>query len=180
MFTWIKRLIITATLLALIATNILTLTSTAFNAALSSLMGTYLGVRTISSMMQSKLASKNATIKKQKSNTLKRKAATRRFGTRLVSRTKRVAAKSIAAIPAESIPFLGVAVLIADTSYELYAACETVTDLDQLYADSGMAEETPHDVLHNVCNPELPDPSDIWDGVVAKSGEWLDQAREAM
>jgi hypothetical protein len=49
---------------------------------------------------------------------------TRRFGTRLASRTKRVAAKSIAAIPAESIPFLGVAVLIADTSYELYAACD--------------------------------------------------------
>jgi hypothetical protein len=180
MFTWIKRLIIAATLLALIATNILTLTSTAFNAALSSLMGTYLGVRTISSMMQSKLASKNATIKKQKSNTLKRKAATRRFGTRLVSRTKRVAAKSIAAIPAESIPFLGVAVLIADTSYELYAACETVTDLDQLYAEIGMDQETPDDVLHNVCYPELPDAGEVWGGVVAKSGEWLDQARAAM
>jgi hypothetical protein len=40
---------------------------------------------------------------------------------------------SIAAIPAESIPFIGVAVLIADAGYELYAACETVRDLDQLY-----------------------------------------------
>jgi hypothetical protein len=49
--------------------------------------------------------------------------------------TKRVAAKSIAAIPAESIPFIGVAVLIADTGYELHAACETVRDLDQLYLD---------------------------------------------
>jgi hypothetical protein len=37
-----------------------------------------------------------------------RKAATRKIGTRLTSRTKRVAAKSIAAIPAESIPFIGV------------------------------------------------------------------------
>ena len=75
MITWIKRLIITATFLALIATNVLTLTHTAFNAAVSGLMGTYLGVRTLSSMMQSKLTSKNAAI-------LKRKAATRRFGTR--------------------------------------------------------------------------------------------------
>jgi hypothetical protein len=41
------------------------------------------------------------------------------------TRTKRVADKSIAAIPAESIPFIGVAVLITDTGYELYAACET-------------------------------------------------------
>ena len=91
-----------------------------------------------------------------------------------------VADKSIAAIPAESIPFIGVAVLIADTGYELYAACETVRDLDQLYSDLGMAEEAPGDVMHSVCDPELPEAGDVWNGVVEKSGEWLDQAREAM
>jgi hypothetical protein len=32
-------------------------------------------------------------------------------------------------------------VLIADTGYELYAACETVRDLNQLYADLGVADE---------------------------------------
>jgi hypothetical protein len=37
MLTWIKRLLLTASFLALITTNILTLTSTAFNAALSGL-----------------------------------------------------------------------------------------------------------------------------------------------
>jgi hypothetical protein len=72
--------------------------------------------------------------------------------------TKRVAAKSIAAIPAESIPFIGVAVLIADTGYELHAACETVRDLDQLYLDLdlGMEGEVPGDAMHSVCDPELP------------------------
>ncbi len=93
----------------------------------------------------------------QKATTLKRKAATRKFGTRLANRTKRVAAKSIAAISAESIPFIGVAVLIADAGYELYAACETVKDLGQLYSNLGMADETPEDVLHSVCDPALPD-----------------------
>ena len=112
-------------------------------------------------------------------NAIKRKAATRKFGTRLVSRTKRVAAKSIAAIPAEAIPFLGVAVLIADTGYELYAACKTMGDLDQLYSELSMADETPDDVMHTACNPQLPDAGEVWDGVVARSGEWLDQAREA-
>ena len=101
----------------------LTLTSTAFNAALSGLMGTALGVRTVSSMMQAKLTSQDRAIKKQAAVQVKRKAATKRFGKRLASRTKRVAAKSIAAIPAESIPLIGVAVLIADTGYEVYAAC---------------------------------------------------------
>jgi hypothetical protein len=77
----------------------------------------------------------------------------------------------IAAIPAESIPFIGVAVLIADTGYELYAACGTVRDLDRLYSDLGMADESTEDVMHSVCDRELPDAGNIWDGVVEQSGE---------
>jgi hypothetical protein len=152
MITWTKRLLLTASFLALITTNIHTLTSTAFNAAVSGLMGTALGIRTVSSMMQTKLTSQDKAIKKHKATTLKRKAATRKFGTRLATRTKRVAVKSIAAILAESIPFIGVAVLIADTGYELYAACETVRDLDQLYADLGMVGEVRDDVMCSVCD----------------------------
>jgi membrane associated rhomboid family serine protease len=74
--TWKKRLLLTATFLALLATNILTLTSTAFNAALSGLMGAALGVRTVSSTMQSKIAFQDTTVKKHKATALKRKAAT--------------------------------------------------------------------------------------------------------
>jgi hypothetical protein len=92
-------------------------------------------------MMQTKLTSQDKAI------SLKRIAATRKFDTRLADRTKRVAAKSSAATTAESIPFIGVAVLIADTGYELYAACETVRNLDQLYAGLGMAEEAPDDAM---------------------------------
>ena len=88
MITWTKRVILTASFLALIATNVLTLTSTAFNVALSGLMSTALGVRTVSSMMQTKLASQDKAIKKQAAIQTKRKAATRKFGTRLASRTK--------------------------------------------------------------------------------------------
>ena len=64
MITGINRPLLTLTFLALITTNILTLTSTAFNAALSGLMGTALGVRTVTSMMQSKIASQDKAIKK--------------------------------------------------------------------------------------------------------------------
>ena len=69
-----------------------------------------------------------------------------------------MAVKSIAAIPAEAIPFLGVAVLIADNGYELYAACETMRDLDELYLELGVGGEESGDAVHTVCNPELPDP----------------------
>ncbi|MEH6570971.1 MAG: hypothetical protein V7709_17955 [Halioglobus sp.] len=91
-----------------------------------------------------------------------------------------MAAKSIAAIPAEAIPFLGVAMLIADTGYELYAACETMQDLDELYSELGITKQAPDDAIHTACNPELPDAGEVWEGVVDKSGEWLDQAREAI
>ena len=175
-----KRLMLTSAFLALIATNVLTLTNAAFNGVVSGLMGTALGIHTVSSMMQTKLSSQGKTIKKQAAIQTKRKAATRKFETRLASRTKRVAAKSIAAIPAESIPFIGMAVLIADTGYELYAACESVKDLDQLYSDLGMADETPDDVMHSVCHPTLPEAGKVWVGVVEKSSEWLGQARAAM
>ena len=170
--TWTKRLLLALIFLALVATNILTLTSTAFNAAISGLAGTALGIRTVSAMMQTRFTAQEKTIRKHQSTTLKRKAATRKFGTRLAGRTRRVAAKSIAAIPAESIPFIGVAVLIADTGYELYAACETIEDLDQLYADLGMADETPEDVMHSVCDPQLPAPGQVWDGVVDTVDVW--------
>jgi hypothetical protein len=178
--TWTKRPLLTLAFLALIATNILTLTSTAFNAALSGLMGTALGIRTVFSMMHSKFAKQDNAIKKRKATAIKRKAATRKFGTHLASRTKRAAAKSNAAIQAESIPFIGVAVLIADTGYELYAACETVRDLDQLYDELGMADKTPEDVMRSVCSPGLPEAGEVWDGIVETSGQWWESLVEAV
>jgi hypothetical protein len=76
-----------------------------------------------------------------------------------------IAAKSIAAISTESIPFIGVAVQIADIGYELYVACETVSGLEnklriyQRYyneyrAHSGRDGTTP-------VNPESANVSDI-------------------
>jgi hypothetical protein len=50
----------------------------------------------------------------------------------------------------------------ADTGYELYAACETVRDLDQLYLDLGMADEGSEDAMHSVCGPELLDAGKVW------------------
>ena len=67
--------------------------------------------------------------------------------------------------------------LAADTGYELYAACETMRDLDKLYLELGVQEEASGDAIHSVCNPELPDAEEVWGGVVEKSRQWLDQAR---
>jgi hypothetical protein len=151
-FTWAKRLFLTLAFLALIATNVLTLMHSAFNAALSGVMSTAFSVQTVYT---------------------KHKAATRQFGKRLIRRTKRVATASVAAIPVETIPLLGSTLLIAGTSYELYAACESMKDLDELYSDMGMSDVTPDDVMHSVCNPSLPDVGNLWTGTVKIGKNWL-------
>jgi uncharacterized membrane protein YbhN (UPF0104 family) len=187
---WLKRLLIALLFLALLVTNFLTLTHNAFNATLSGILATALGVQTVSNVLRSKMATHRKAIKTQKMAINKqrteierqrksidghqaaahrqkvaanrRKAAAKRFGTRLVNRTKRLAAASLAAIPAESIPFIGVSVLIAGTAYEIYAACESLRDLEQLYAEMDLADGVPEDVMHNICFPSLPSVSEFW------------------
>lgn len=181
---WLKRLLITLLFLALLATNFLTLTHSAFNATLSGILATALGVQTVSNVQRSKVATHRKAIRAQKmaisrqrgeiarqrksieghkaAGQLQKVAATKRsnaakhFGKRLVARTKRIAAASLAAIPAESIPFIGVSVLIAGTAHELYAACESLRDLERLYAEMDLAYGVPRDVVTSICDPTLP------------------------
>ena len=40
---------------------------------------------------------------------------------------------------------------MAGTAYELYEACESMKDLDELYAGLGMKDEVPGDVVREVC-----------------------------
>ena len=171
--TWTKRLILTVSFLALIATNILTLTHTAFNAAVSGLMGTAFDIQTVSDVLRGKVDARNKTIKN-------RKLATRKFETKVTKRTKKLVATTLAEISGEAIPMLGIPILLAATAYEIKLACENLDDLDQLYSDMGMADETPDDVMHSVCHPTLPDAGKVWDGVVEKSGEWWGELVEAV
>ena len=46
-------------------------------------------------------------------------------------------------------------------------------DLDDLYSQTAMGDETPDDALPTACIPQLPDAGEVWGGVVARSGEWL-------
>ena len=44
---------------------------------------------------------------------------------------------------------------MAGTAYELCEACESMRDLDKLYAGLGMADEVPGDVVREVCGTGL-------------------------
>lgn len=170
----IKRLLLTAVISGLLATNLLTLTNSAFNALLSGSLAAATGVRTVTGLMQGKIASQERALKKHASQQARHRAATRRFGNKVATRTRRVAAKSVAAIPAESIPVIGVGVLLADTGYELYAACENLRDVNRLYRELGMPDEVAADALHSACNPSLPDPETLWRNIIDTMGQWWD------
>jgi hypothetical protein len=73
MITWTKRLLLTCTILGQLATNVLTLTSSVLNAAISGFMSTAMGVATVTKVLQSKIAKKDWAIKR-------RKAVTRKLG----------------------------------------------------------------------------------------------------
>jgi hypothetical protein len=65
---------------------------------------------------------------------------------------------------------LGIPILLAATAYEIKLACENLDDLDQLYSDMGMEDETPDGVMHSICHPTMPDAGNVWDGVVGGVG----------
>lgn len=146
MLRTLTRVLLTGTLIASLGSNILLLTSASFNAALSGALATATGIQTVAGTLQAKLSASQARRSSQK-------LATRQFGRRLAARTSRVAARSIAAVPAEAVPYLGAAVIVGMVTYELYAACETLQDLNSLYTELGVEEEVSADTLSYLCNP---------------------------
>ena len=151
MVTLLSRLTVTCLLLTLLAGNVLTLTNAAFNAALSGALASALGVRTVTATLSAQLRSREAALAKSRAVTLQRQAAARRFGRSLVARSRRVAARSVAAIPLESVPYIGAAAIVAGTAYELYAMCATLGDLELLYRELGIPEAEPADALQQLC-----------------------------
>ena len=109
-------------------------------------------------LRNNKLEARNRTISRQKAMAAQRRVVAKQFGNKLVARTKRVAAAGVAAIPAESLPIIGISVVVAGTAYELYEACESMKDLKELYAGLDIAEDLPGDVLGYICKPGFSTP----------------------
>ncbi len=155
MFRWLFRLIRVCIILALIAVNVLTLTSTAVNAFLSGAVAAALGIQTVSARMQSKLKQQTA-MTTQLQNTLERqRTQVRTMGKSFVARTKRITLRSIAEIPASVIPFAGVALLVAGTVWEINQLCDGLKEMEMLYRDMDMDESIEQGTLEFVCNPQL-------------------------
>ena len=139
MTKWLRRLVLTFVLLTLLITNVLTLTSTAFNAALTGMVATAIGVTTVTSKLHAQVASQ--------------KSSVRNMGRKLTARTKRIAAYSVAEVPASIIPYAGMAILITGTAWELAQLCEGLYELEELYTEIELEEEVDSEALRKVCHP---------------------------
>ena len=136
MFTWFRRFILLIMFLGLLATNVLTLTSTAFNAALTGLVATAVGIKSVTSKLHAQVAFQ--------------KASVRNMGRKLTARTKRIAAYSVAEVPASMLPYAGMAILVAGTAWELRQLCEGLYELEELYTEIELEEEVESDALRKV------------------------------
>lgn len=153
MFRWIYSLILICTFLALVTTNVLSLTSTAVNGILSGAVATAVGIQTVSAQLQSRLKRQTAVTAKLQDTLRLQKMSVRSMGRNLVARTKRITAYSLAEIPAATVPFAGLALLVGGTAWELNQLCEGLKEMESLYRDMDIDESIEQGTLQAVCHP---------------------------
>lgn len=68
--------------------------------------------------------------------------------------------RNLAAIPAESIPYAGVAVTLAVTAADLKDACDTMKDFNTLLVELGRGLKDP-----DYCGSKVPSKEEVWSGV---------------
>ena len=81
-----------------------------------------------------------------------------------MTRTTRSTLANVSSIPGESIPFYGIAIVVAATAYELKAACDNMTDLYDLQValDPDTARS---DDRSAVCALQVPTKQEVWLGI---------------
>jgi hypothetical protein len=153
MIKWLRRLFLTAVILTLLITNVLSLTSTAVNAALTGLVATALGISTVTGMLHKKIASHRAANTRLQSKVALHKTSVRNMGQRLASRSKRIATLSLTEVAASFIPFAGMTLIAAGTAYELSLMCRSLRDLLEIHIQMEIEEPVDAGALQKVCHP---------------------------
>ncbi len=126
MLRWLKRLLITAIIIGMLISNMLTLTSSAFNALLSGAIAGATGIKTLSHNKE--------TLERQR-------AAVKRMGTRMRARTVKMASRATMGNTVTWIPIVGASLAVALTVWELSDLCDSMKDLDKLYQDMEIEDE---------------------------------------
>lgn len=127
MYRWLKRILITAMIVGLLISNVLSLTSAAFSSLISGVITGATGIKTLSQLNKEALD--------------RQRLAVKRIGNRLVERTKRMIARTTVSSTVKWIPILGGTVAVGLTIWELSDYCDSLQDLDELYKDMDIDDE---------------------------------------
>lgn len=134
-------------LISLLISNGLTLFNHQFYNALYSALSHLIPARWQKNSVSNKLSTKTKKLKAIKNKT---KIITQR----VAKRTARNITANIAAIPAESIPAIGIGVVLAITAMDLHDACDDLKDMNEL--SSLMNLSTNNQETSKICGMSLP------------------------
>jgi hypothetical protein len=176
MFSWIRKYLSTLAVLALLTSNVLVLVHDATNALLSAalvgitkpfaaLIGSADELVTVRDRQTKKITKLQMDLKESKLNpklTAHQRKVAKNVSDRIKTRNIKRAAASTGAILAESVPYLGIAAIIAETGYEVVGYCETFSDMNELYQSLGLERPMDDSAINKVCNPQLPSLAEIW------------------
>ena len=103
------------------------------------------------------------------------KKAVSRITKNITRRTILGVGRNIAAAYAEAIPVSGVAVILGVTTWELYDACQTMKDMDEINKSMGINDAVEED---KVCGVEVPSIKEIVKAIKSSPGKVLASVRE--
>ena len=173
MIQYIKHTILTFIIIALLTTNILTLLYQPFTTAISTALVSAFGIATLTSMlseaidlknieismhkkanakMKRQLTSMNKALQKNQAQVRQRKLVVKNIGNRLLKRTKKLAMRTVAAVPAKSIPVIGAGVTVAGVGYEVMTMCENMRDIERLQQECGGEEPVEKGIMKAICS----------------------------
>lgn len=160
----VKRFIYVSVIIGLISTNVMSITNAGFHDFLS---GLFSNVPISNFMSQSKanqvktLSKENKQLKKQNSNFKKKEkiqriklAKAHRITRNVAIRTAKNVTLNVTSIVGESVPFLGVGLIVAVTAMDVYNGCETIKDTNELLNLMGFDGVT--DEENTVCGINVP------------------------
>jgi hypothetical protein len=174
--------LLTIVLIAALALNIATLTvSSVFNLMSSAIdliaaktVGEAVTIRTKhkAEVKNLKTQISDFEIKQRKTS-----AAVRNTTRRVAHRVAKATARSTSSIAAESIPYIGIGVIVGVTALELHDACETMKDLHAL--DVAFNPEAANDA-NEVCGQAVPTKGEIIDSVMESPSKAWNAATETV
>lgn len=102
------------------------------------------------------------------------KVAVRKASGKIARRSVTVVARNISSMPAESIPFIGIAVIVGVTAWDVYDACQILKELNEMSTEIGNDAEDES----KVCGVHVPTKEEVIEEMKSNSKEVYERARE--